>query len=166
MHLAPPIQCTVAGLTQDRAAPAGGAVWCRGCTRSPAIARVSRVFALLLFALPVRAADDGLTLPSGLDVSLIGRVDEGAATGPIHRFRFVAPGIRAEDHGLEQLSADMDYLCQNVALPHLIQEGAATGRIVVSLAQAATEFGVANPDIRQFFEAYSVDGNRCIWEAF
>ncbi|MEZ5913987.1 MAG: DUF6497 family protein [Paracoccaceae bacterium] len=39
-------------------------------------------------------------------------------------------------------------------------------QVIISLAEAPVEFGVAAPEVAQFFEAYSRDGDRCVWEVF
>lgn len=155
--MTPDKQVTVAGKPQGRAAPAGGAFWCRGCI----------VFGLTaMTATGVIGGQDIVELPSGVQSTLFEQILEQTAAGPVHRFRFVAPDAAMDVVKLENLTADFDFLCQTFALPRLSDAGTATGQIVISLAQAPTEFGVANPDVRQFFEAYSIDGTRCIWEAF
>ena len=58
----------------------------------------------------------------------------------------------------------MQYLCAAFALSY-IEDFALEGQvIVISLAARETEFGQADPDATQFFEAYRPDGTSCIWE--
>jgi hypothetical protein len=103
---------------------------------------------------------DTILLPSGIEAQLQEVRREGA--GQL-RARYVAEGFR-RDADLEEIAADMDYLCAAHVLPELTPaEGA---QVIVSLAEAPSEFGVANPEIAQVFEAYTIENGRCIWEAF
>ena len=84
------------------------------------------------------------------------------------RFRFVAPAI-AKSGGtvdFETASADMVHLCQNFALPRISDIGPQPSQIVISLSDRPVPFGEAAPDATQFFEAYTIRDNACIWEAF
>ena len=51
-------------------------------------------------------------------------------------------------------------------MPLLAQAGLSAPRVVVSLAERETEFGASTPGLRQFFEAFRVENNLCIWEGF
>jgi hypothetical protein len=118
----------------------------------------------------VIAGEDAVVpVPSGQAVRLLDVVlnapgpDEVAA-----RFRFVAPAI-AKDGGeidFETASADMAHLCQTYALPKLAELGPVPTQIIISFSDRAVPFGEAAPDATQFFEAYRVEGDACIWEAF
>ncbi|MHA6324168.1 DUF6497 family protein [Roseivivax sp. CAU 1753] len=160
-----------AGTTRTRTAPAGGArKRGRGCRFA---------FAVLIFAAagpgaPLTAGagtvamlDAPIALPSGIVADFQEfRIEERDGQGALVRFRFVADEIVEATAALEVLAADMDYLCDQVALPAITAEHADPARIVISIAAAPTEFGVSRPDIVQVFEAYRVDQGRCIWEAF
>ncbi len=105
------------------------------------------------------AAADGVEMPSGLSGYLQEIVeDEG---GNLYRFRFVADAF-SKSVGLEVVTADLEHLCAEFAAPQ-VPEGA---RIVVSLADKPTEFGVASPGVAQVFEAFRAENGRCIWEEF
>jgi hypothetical protein len=58
----------------------------------------------------------------------------------------------------------MTHLCEVLALPYIAEYALTGDVIVISLADRATEFGVADRDAIQFFEAYRVQDGRCIWE--
>jgi hypothetical protein len=60
----------------------------------------------------------------------------------------------------------MHHLCETYAVPRLAQTGPQPSQIVISFAQQETEFGIADPDITQFFEAYRVEDGTCILEFF
>ena len=73
-------------------------------------------------------------------------------------------GAQVGSLGHNDAAGDMMHLCQELALPYL-QEYDLTGDvIVISLADRETEFGVADPDATQFFEAFRIEDNLCIWE--
>ncbi len=127
--------------------------------------------ALICAALAAPAHADtyaqGVAVPSGRAVVFAEMIHEpGAPMGPTWRFRFVADGIGADSaaSGFEGIAADMDFLCNAYAIPRLPARSGAGARIVVSLSAEPVEFGAARPEIAQFFEAYSTDGARCIWE--
>ncbi|WP_245972404.1 DUF6497 family protein [Rhodovulum iodosum] len=110
-----------------------------------------------------------IDVPSGQPVSLIETVwGEPGPTGLTLRFRFLAPEI-ARDGGavdFETAAEDMAYLCEAYALPRLSELGARPSQIVISLSDRPLPFGTADPEATQFFEAYSPEGDRCIWEGF
>ncbi|MCL3883686.1 DUF6497 family protein [Marivita sp. GX14005] len=111
-------------------------------------------------AYAVTVFDGLLSVPSGQPVTF----QEMIAEPPVYRFRFVAPQIGDAGRAYEDVEGDMRYLCETYALPHLgVREGA---QIVISLARRETEFGVAEPDVTQFFEAYRAEGGSCILEIF
>ncbi|EEB83877.1 DUF6497 family protein [Roseobacter sp. GAI101] len=119
--------------------------------------------ALVLAATPALAID----VPSGQPVDLQEvLVDEiGAETWL--RFRFTAPQIaRDGGHiGHAQAGPDMAFLCDTLVIPYMAQYALAGDMIVISLADRVTEFGAVDPDATQFFEAFRVNGDTCIWEA-
>ncbi|KIN61704.1 hypothetical protein Z945_2697 [Sulfitobacter noctilucae] len=120
------------------------------------------LFPMLVAAGPVYAAD----VPSGLNVALQEVLVDTVGDETWLRFRFIAPEISRDASGIsiETAAADMTYLCEHLALDY-IQEFALGGdMIVISLADRETEFGTADPDATQFFEAYRPVDNACIWE--
>lgn len=108
-------------------------------------------------------------VPSGQEISFLDVVL--TAPGPdglTARFRFLAPAIAREGGTVdfETASADMIHLCQNFALPRISNTGPQPSQIVISLSDRPVPFGEAAPDATQFFEAYTIRDNACIWEAF
>ncbi|MBR9893589.1 acetolactate synthase [bacterium] len=125
--------------------------------------------ALVLFsASSMPAMGDAVAVPSGMPVTFHDMIwDEPVGAGLIYRFRFVAPEIGGDaPRPFSEVSGDMDLLCQDYALPRLSELGPRPSRVMISLMAAPVEFGVASPDVIQYFEAYSVSDDRCIWEAF
>ncbi|WP_394349825.1 DUF6497 family protein [Roseivivax sediminis] len=113
---------------------------------------------------PVAAlAEDMPALPSGQAVELHEVLSE---PGGLYRYRFVAPGLADIAGDLPELTDDIDTLCRDLALPALEEADPEVRRIVISLSAEPVEFGVARPGILQVFEAYSVEGDACIWEPF
>jgi hypothetical protein len=117
----------------------------------------------------IAGEDAVVAVPSGQDVRLMEVVlNAPGPDGVAARFRFVAPAI-AKDGGeidFETASADMAHLCQTYALPKLAELGPVPTQIIISFSDRAVPFGEAAPDATQFFEAYRVEGDACIWEAF
>ncbi|WP_318336942.1 DUF6497 family protein [Defluviimonas sp. D31] len=117
----------------------------------------------------VPAAQGAIVAPSGQEVTALDVIR--SAPGPeglTLRFRFLAPAIGREEGGVsaEAAQADMAWLCETYALPRLPEIGPQPAQIVISLADRPVPFGEVAPDATQFFEAFSRDGDRCVWEAF
>ena len=145
---------------RDRAAPAGGALKRgRGCT-------LCLAWGLAVMPLAAAAADpiDLVETKSGLQAQFIETVQDRSSYGLTLHFRFVVPEIAGQALEFDQVAADMTDLCTGFALPRLAQTGPQPRQIVISLASAETPFGLANPEITQYFEAFSIQDNRCIWE--
>ncbi|ESW59768.1 MAG: hypothetical protein Q27BPR15_15595 [Rhodobacter sp. CACIA14H1] len=116
----------------------------------------------------VGGSGEAVQVPSGQTVTLQDVVwNVPGPEGMTLRFRFVAPAI-ADGGGtdFEAASADMQHLCDSYAIPRLSEFGAGPATVVISLSAAPVEFGAAAPDIRQYFESYSVVDGRCEWEMF
>ena len=130
----------------------------------------------LPFPVAAFAADDvfepgaAVSTPSGQDVTFLDVVeDTESAVGSAMRYRFVAPGIARETGNVtfSQAEEDMAALCQEHVLPHLLtQDVELPQQIIIVLSDRAVEFGVADQDATQFFEAYRPEGETCIWEGF
>lgn len=149
---------TVMGAPNGRAVPAGGArKRGRGCLL---------VTLLSIAAGSLAQAQEQIAVPSGQAVTFLEMISESAQSGALVRFRFVAPTLAQESSDVEMLALDMEHLCQTYALEKLAEIRAEPRQIVISLSAEPTEFGVATPGVRQAFEAFSVQENLCIWEAF
>lgn len=109
--------------------------------------------------------EERLVLPSGLTAQLQEMLWDRPGSGLVYRFRFVAPDFTGEEE-FALLTADMEYLCNAYALPRLANTGPQPGRIVVSLADAPSDFGEFDPAVTQIFESFSVKDGTCIWEMF
>ena len=119
-----------------------------------------------------------VAVPSGQRVLLTEVLLDDSAGALWARFRFMAPDITrsdavqaggaadAEAMTFERSAADMDHLCESLALEYLRQHDLAAAIVVISLSDRPVTFGTQDPKATQFFEAYRPDGDTCIWEAF
>ena len=124
------------------------------------------VGACALLASSAAASDDPLSVPSGQPVRFMEMLWDRPGGGLIYRFRFVAPEIGRAGRAYEDVEIDMHHLCETFALSRLAETGPQPNQIVISFSQEETEFGVANENIIQFFEAYRVENGACILELF
>lgn len=115
-------------------------------------------------------AQDLIAVPSGQPVTLQDVIwNEPGPAGLTPRFRFIAPGIAREGGSIDYdtAAADMDFLCNSYALPRLDTiTGPHPAQVIISLSDVPVEFGVITPEATQFFEAYSIGPDGCVWEAF
>ena len=117
----------------------------------------------------IPGTDDVIVVPSGQLVTLQDVIwNAPGPFGLVARFRFVAPAIARGDGAMDfgTASADMLHLCQTYALARVADLGPAPSQIIISFASAPVPFGAAAPDVTQFFEAYRVEDQTCIWEQF
>ena len=104
--------------------------------------------------------------PSGLAMELHEFLLEPQADGALWaRFRLVAPEL---GRGVEfsRVEGDFPWFCETQALPRLRDAGAEAALAVISISSRLIPFGETAPDVVQFFEAFRLDGDRCIWEVF
>lgn len=113
-------------------------------------------------------ADEKLIqVPSGRDVWFQNFLNGAAGDGLTFHFRFVVPDLGVDgDLDPEETETDMAHLCDSFALPRISNIGPRPNRVVISMADRETEFGVANPEVTQVFESYSLSDATCIWEPF
>lgn len=109
-----------------------------------------------------------IAVPSGQAITLQDVVwNAPGPAGLTLRFRFVAPGIaKGGAVSFEAASADMEWLCQNYAVPRIANLGPQPAQIVISLSDRPLPFGESAPDATQFFEAYSFTDGQCVWDMF
>lgn len=112
------------------------------------------------------AQEEALPLPSGLVAVLQEVLTAEPGEGLTYRFRFVAEGFRGGGEDLDLLATDLAWLCESYALPRLPAIGPRPNRIVISLADRPSQFGVYDPQVIQVFEAFSPRDGACVWEMF
>ena len=112
----------------------------------------------------VVAAQD---MPSGQSVTLHEVLVDTVSGENWLRFRFIAPSINKDMGGVAYDSAfeDIQHLCTEIVVPYIAEYDLKSDLVVVSIADQKNEFGETNPQTTQFFEAFRVKNNICIWEA-
>ena len=119
--------------------------------------------ALCVSALLWPAASGAEYLPnSGLDARFHDMIDEA----PVFRLRYVLPQLQNDAIEYDELAADMEHLCQSHAMSQLRELQHSPERIIIALMGKHVDFGVMTPDVRQFFESFSIKNGLCIWEPF
>ena len=132
-----------------------------------AFAIIVAAIALAPRAEPQALPEGPLEVPSRQEVTLLEAFYEEQEGGAIWlRLRFVAPRIGSGpgELGFDVVEWDMLHLCEALGIPWAEAGGAEL--IVVSFASAPVEFGEADPDVAQFFEAYRPENGDCMWEEF
>lgn len=112
------------------------------------------------------AQEEALLLPSGLEARLQEVLTDRPGDGLVYRFRFVAGGFAVSDAVLDSVQQDLAWLCETYALPRLPAIGPQPSRIVISLADRPSEFGVYDPEVTQVFESFSAQDGSCQWELY
>lgn len=126
---------------------------------------IRRFAYLALMAVPATAAWAAVEVPSGRELRHHDVIlDAPGPFGVTARYRFVAPNLAAPD--LATIGADMQYLCDQFALPRLRETGAEAAQIVISVSDRPLVFGEPAPQATQVFEAYRIENGLCIWEGF
>lgn len=123
--------------------------------------------AIALLILVSSAQAEPVEVPSGQPVTFVEFIRNAVGSqGLTYRFRFLAPQIARNEGSIDNETAavDMDFLCTGFAIPGLPATGPLPNRIIISMSDRAVEFGEPAPEVTQFFEAYSVVDNACIWE--
>ena len=125
---------------------------------------------------PAQAKDEDwdrdlvITVPSGQMISFLDVIrGEDSALGTALRYRFLAPSIARGkgDVAFSKTEEDMAALCQDYVLPQIhLAPGEMPDQIIIVLSDREVEFGVADPDATQYFEAYRPEDGACFWEGF
>ncbi len=130
---------------------------------------ILRTIGIVAFLVTLPAMGEEIPVPSGQMVTYYDIVrDQPGPFGLTYRFRFIAPQIGRDGAGLdiETAGPDMDFLCKEYALPRLSVIGPVPAQVVITLSDRPVEFGTATPEVTQFFEAYRIEDDTCIWEGF
>lgn len=107
-------------------------------------------------------------VPSGQEITLQDVIwNAPGPEGMALRFRFLAPGI-APGGGVDfdVASGDMQFLCDNFALPRIAEGGPQPEQVIISLSDVPVVFGESAPEAVQFFESYRIEDGQCVWEMF
>ena len=157
-------ELTTADKIRSHAAPAGGAPsGGRGCDFLGHSLKFATVFSLLTASVCATSAlAQSIVLPSDRKADL----QEVLQDADILRYRFVVPEMAGNGDDVAQSTGDLEFLCSDYVLSDIAGQGLGASQVVISMATAPTEFGVADPDVLQVFELFSISDGLCIWEAF
>ena len=114
-------------------------------------------------------AAEEITVPSGQPITFVDIIrDAPGPDGLTYRFRFLAPEIAraAGKVSGDQAADDMAALCDSYVLPRLANVGPVPSQIIVSLSDRPVPFGTPDPEVTQFFEAFSIADGACVWDGF
>ncbi|MBB5720863.1 hypothetical protein FHS72_000467 [Loktanella ponticola] len=127
---------------------------------------IYKTLAPITLALVATAATaQEVIVPSGIDVQLYDVILEPATQTA--RFRFHAPDIGGENGvSFAQAVPDIQYLCDEIVVPGLAENGWMGGDVVISLSANKVAFGVAHPETIQYFQPFSIQAGACMWEDF
>ncbi len=107
-------------------------------------------------------------VPSGQAIDLQEvLIDDTSGTNML-RFRFLAPAIAREGGTMSYIDSapDIEDLCARIVIPYIAEYALSPKVVVISLADRAVEFGQPDADATQFFDAFRIENDTCIWEAF
>lgn len=110
-----------------------------------------------------------LSVPSGQGVMLYETIlDMPSPDAAIYRFRYLAPAISRSGGTMdfEASIADMQHLCDTYALQNMTAPLPASLQVIISFADLPVPFGETNPEVTQFFVAFSVKDGLCHLEPF
>ena len=111
--------------------------------------------------------EESLAVPSGYALSLQEVIYETRQDNSnVARFRYVMPIIGQEGITFDDVEADFLFLCEVHARKSVENAGLPVDQIIISLSDRETEFGTVSLVATQFFEAYRIEGDACIWEGF
>jgi len=115
------------------------------------------------------ALAEQVPVPSGQMVEFVDLIKDAEGTvATVWRYRFVAPQIAREGGsvGVDAALADIDAICAAFVLPRLAAAGNAPEQVVISLSDRPVAFGAPVPEATQYFEAYTIAADECVWEGF
>ncbi len=104
------------------------------------------------------------SVPSGLNVALFDVIVEPDPA--VARFRFLVPEIADGRATYEDIADDFQHLCDTMAQPALAENGWTKGDVVISYSSSEVPFGETAPEVTQFFQPFSLQGDTCQWEDF
>ncbi|MBV7409087.1 acetolactate synthase [Maritimibacter sp. DP1N21-5] len=125
--------------------------------------------AFACFGAAALAAEEPIVLPSGANVTFHDVIwGEPGPAGLTIRFRFLDPelGARENADGVIDATDDTTFLCETFALERIATTGPQPNQVIISISDRPVEFGTPDPEATQIFEAFSYDGETCIWEMY
>lgn len=109
----------------------------------------------------------GVSMPSGLVVEpLETRLEPfGAPTHSVQtvRLRYVSDQLTEKAFDFAQIEGDFAYLCQTDGLVTRARSAPNAKQIIISIASEPLVFGEISPQIVQYFDAFDVKSDACVW---
>lgn len=132
--------------------------------------KVLSVFAALGGALSGAATagdlEESPVVPSGNQLTLQEVIFETRQDNSrVARYRYVMPAI-AQGIAFKDVESDFAVLCDGFIVKALREKSKTVDQVIVSLSDRETEFGVTSAQAIQYFEAFRLENDTCIWEAF
>lgn len=119
-----------------------------------------RTLIFLALGVPLGVSASEIAVPSGKVLTLFDVIMEPEMA----RFRFALPAV-ADGVEFVELIDDLQYLCDDVAVPALVQAGREVAQLVISVSAEPVPFGEPT-DITQYFQPFRVAADACEWEEF
>lgn len=109
-----------------------------------------------------------IPVPSGQKVWWVDVIHTAAGPdGLTYRFRFLAPQIGgASPLSPEVALIDIEALCNGWVAPRLPKPAPEPEQVIVSLSDKVVAFGEPAPDVVQYFDSFSVEDGKCVWEFY
>lgn len=107
-----------------------------------------------------------VAMPSGLVVEYLDEIVEEQLNGETWlTLRYVAPLIGMEEGkmGYDQVSGDIDHLCESEGLSAAARAGG-VDQVVIALLDRVVERGTYDPEATMFVGAYLPSEGGCIWQ--
>ena len=109
------------------------------------------------------------TPPSGMKAELHETIFEPvgvtASTAKVLRLRYVAAEVAdKEAFGFNQIEADFVWLCTRDGLEFVTSSAPMIEQIIVSISSEIVPFGETAPNVVQYFDAFKLESQTCIWE--
>ena len=119
-------------------------------------------------SVPVLAEDGSIRLPSGLVVNRqevrlepVGAVTHGVTTV---RLRYVSTQLEEKAFPFERIEGDFAKLCSSFGLKIRSQSAPQAEQVIISIASRPTAFGETAPNVVQYFDAFRVEQDTCVWD--
>ncbi|MEM6407258.1 MAG: DUF6497 family protein [Pseudomonadota bacterium] len=121
----------------------------------------------MLAAPGLGSSPESKTMPSGLIVEPLDIQLEpvGAPTLSVQtvRLRYVSDQLGDKAFSFERIEGDFAHLCETEGLMTRARSAPKARQIIISIASEPLVFGEISPEIIQYFDAFDVVSETCIW---
>ena len=123
--------------------------------------------ATLLSSMTAVDAGEGKLLPSGLVVAPpdVRLEPMGVPTHSVRtvRLRYVSEQLGEKAFSFDQIEGDFAHLCETDGLMTRARSAPKAEQIIISISSEPLVFGEISPEIIQYFDAFDVVSEACIW---